>query len=105
MTKGLKNAEGEVIVVNEYDLRFSSKHEDMNEITVSASMYKDVQHALRDQNGTLNEWDYNIKHKSWNIIDPLPKMTDVPTLPQGEAFHEAVYDFVLTKVGDGWAKI
>ena len=105
MTKGLKNTENEIIVVNEYELRFSSKHYDMNEINISASMYKDAQHALRDQNGTLTEWDFNIKRKSWNVTDPLTKMTDVPTLPQGEAFHEAIYDFVLSKLGAGWTKI
>ena len=105
MTKGLKNTDNEIIVVNEYELYFSSRNAGRNEIYISASMYKDAQHALRDQNGTLNEWDYNIKCKSWNVSDPLIKMTDVPTLPQGEAFHEAVYDFVLSKLGPGWSKI
>ena len=105
MTKGLKHTNGNVIVVKDYEIRHSANEEHYREANIAAYMYKDSQHALRDQNGTLSEWDFPIKRKSWNIPDPIAKLSGTTTLPIGEAVHEAIYDFVLTKAGKGWSKI
>ena len=108
MTKALKHTDGRIIVVKSYAIRgASSQDEDFaheREGEMQATMYKDSQQALRDLNGTLDEYERTIR-KHWNIPDVISKMTMTSALPLGEAIHEAVYDFVLAKIGAGWSKI
>ena len=108
MTKALKHTDGRIIVINNFAIKGASKTDEdfahEREGEVQATMYKDGAQALRDQAGTLDEFEKVIR-KYYSVPEVLDAMTMTTTLPMGEALWELVYDFILTKAGEGWSKI
>ena len=108
MTKALKHTDGRIITVNFGELKWSNKTGDdyahEREGYIQATMYQNGAQALRDANGTLTEWE-RVQTKNYNFAEVMSLLTMTTDLPIGEAIQEIAYDFLLTKVGDGWIKI
>ena len=78
MTKALKHTDGRIIAINFGELKWSNKTSDdyahEREGNIQATMYQNAAQALRDQAGTLTEWE-RVQTKNFNFAEVMSLLT------------------------------